>query len=120
MDCFNEASALQRRKRPRSPPRRCWPPRFNEASALQRRKLRSSAAFAAEVTSFNEASALQRRKPLRRPEPLRGPHASMRPPLFSGGNRARRGRRVDVDAASMRPPLFSGGNAYVPPGPSMV
>src|SRR5690606_14963056 len=36
--------------------------------------------------------------------------ASMRPPLFSGGNFVGTIHGVDEDLASMRPPLFSGGN----------
>ena len=66
----------------------CEGPRwsFNEASALQRRKRRAGWSHVRKPSSFNEASALQRRK-RRTVEPRRAPmEASMRPPLFSGGN----------------------------------
>ena len=68
------------------------------------------AEIAANTLSFNEASALQRRK--RELELPRGPRrvASMRPPLFSGGNLQRGVERRQGQVASMRPPLFSGGN----------
>ena len=69
---------------------RSWGPRssrrFNEASALQRRKRGATAYPDERVPRFNEASALQRRKLL---AALGQPDiqiASMRPPLFSGGN----------------------------------
>ena len=63
---------------------------------------------------FNEASALQRRK---QADPRQASHAliaSMRPPLFSGGNARRVERHEPRPRASMRPPLFSGGNALLP------
>ena len=113
--CFNEASALQRRKllqpfllvaaaqvasmRPPlfsggngriDPRRRKGRPRFNEASALQRRKRAASALASEMFDRFNEASALQRRKRFSAPAGVLGfPPASMRPPLFSGGNARR-------------------------------
>ncbi len=65
---------------------------------------------------FNEASALQRRKPHRHPRRQHRHRASMRPPLFSGGNlSALYGNCLTEVRASMRPPLFSGGNVLRSP-----
>ena len=71
---------------------------------------------------FNEASALQRRKPSVRLGRKAIGVASMRPPLFSGGNAARPDHPAARRPASMRPPLFSGGNvaAAVPADNGLV
>ena len=60
--------------------------RFNEASALQRRKLLKGFFVDPSIAGFNEASALQRRKHPGAGTEAKDPAASMRPPLFSGGN----------------------------------
>ena len=46
--------------------------------------------------------------------------ASMRPPLFSGGNLLGVSQQTLSKFASMRPPLFSGGNVEPIPGDPVV
>ena len=71
--------------------------RFNEAAALQLRKRKEWHAVQPNgATCFNEAAALQLRKPTggkskRKPAAT----ASMRPQLFSGGNRGNHEDRAD-------------------------
>ena len=84
--------------------------RFNEAEAVEPRKRSNVKGEARRSGRFNEAEAVEPRKPRALARVLHRRHASMRPRLLSLGNDAKLEAAAAYYAASMRPRLLSLGN----------